>query len=105
LLFDPLTYRATTIPLVNVRWALEIAVETETIPQAAAPGVIELAGKLRFTERTHETLLQAASGSEFEPAMLTLIELMKSDVNGTDRKRLDALLLLRTMQESGSVIA
>ena len=105
LLFDPLTYRATTIPLVNVRWAVEIAVETKTIPKAAAGGVIELAGKLRFTERTHETLLQIACGSEFEPAMRTLIELMKADVHGTDRKRLDALLLLKTMQESRSVIA
>ena len=100
LLFDPVRYRPATIPLVNVRWSLEMAIEAAVIPEAAAAGLIDLARKVRFTERTYETLLEAASDSQFKEEMRTLVEFMNHEVLRTDRKRLDALLLLEAMRKS-----
>lgn len=100
LLFDPRSHRATTIPLVNVRWALQIAIEEGMIPGASESALIEFARTVRFADRTYESLLEATSGSSFNEEMQTLVEFMKKDPLRTDRKRLDALLLLKTMQES-----
>ena len=100
LLFDPVSRRATTIPLVNVRWSLQIATEEGLIPKESASTLIELARRVRFTDRTYESLLQASADSTFNKEMQTLVEFMKHDPLRTDRKRLDALLLLETMQTS-----
>jgi TfuA protein len=100
LLFDPLSHRPTTIPLVNLRWSLQIATEEGWIPPGSASALIELARTVRFTERTYERLQDVTSGSLFKEEMLTLVEFMKRDLERTDRKRLDALLLLETMQKS-----
>lgn len=100
LLFDPWSHRATTIPLVNVRWALQIAIEEGMIEGSSESALIEFGRAVRFTDRTYESLLKATSGSPFNEDMQTLIEFMKGDPLRTDRKRLDALLLLETMQTS-----
>jgi hypothetical protein len=100
LLFDPLSHRAITIPLVNVRWAVQIAIEEGMIPGSSESALIEFARTVRFADRTHESLLEATSGSPFNTEMRTLVEFMKKDPLRTDRKRLDALLLLETMQAS-----
>lgn len=100
LLFDPRSQRATTIPLVNVRWALQIATEEGMIPGSSATPLVEFARTVRFTDRTYKSLLEAASGSPFNEEMRTLVEFMKEDPLRTDRKRLDALLLLEAMQEA-----
>ena len=101
LLFDPRSRRATTIPLVNIRWTLHIASEEGMIPAASEAPLIECARAIRFTERTHESLLEGAVRSPFSGDMRTVVELMKEEPLRTDRKRLDALLLLSTMAESG----
>ena len=49
---------------------------------------------------SHEELLEAASGSAWHSEMRTLLEFMQRNPLRTDRKRLDALLLLEAMQES-----
>ena len=100
LLFDPVSRRATTIPLVNVRWSLQMATEEELIQKESAAMLVELARSVRFTDRTFESLLQASANSTFKEEMKTLVEFMKQDPLRTDRKRLDALLLLETMQAS-----
>jgi hypothetical protein len=53
-------------------------------------------------DRTYESLLQASANSAFNEEMQTLVEFMKDDPLRTDRKRLDALLLLETMRASTS---
>jgi len=100
LLFDPLSQRATTIPLVNIRWAVQIAIEEGIIPRSSELALIEFARTVRFTDRTYESLLEATSLSPFNDGMRTLVEFMKKDPLRTDRKRLDALQLLETMQAS-----
>src|SRR4030095_13696094 len=100
LLFDPVSRRATTIPLVNVRWSLQVATEERLIQKESAAMLVELARSVRFTDRTYESLLQASANSTFKEEMQTLVEFMKHNPLRTDRKRLDALLLLETMRAS-----
>ena len=99
LLFDPRSYRATTIPLVNVRWALQTAIEEGVLSGSSEAALLKLARTVRFTGRTYEGLLEAVSGSPFNTEMRTLVEFMKKDPKRSDRKRLDALLLLEAMRE------
>ena len=99
LLFDPRSYSATTIPLVNVRWALQTAIEEGVLSGSSEAALLKLARAVRFTGRTYEALLEAVSGSPFNTEMRTLVEFMKKDPLRSDRKRLDALLLLEAMRE------
>jgi hypothetical protein len=99
LLFDPRSYSATTIPLVNVRWALQTAIEEGVLSGSSEAALLKLARAVRFTGRTYEALLEAVSGSPFNTEMRTLVEFMKRDPLRSDRKRLDALLLLEAMRE------
>lgn len=52
LLFDPDGYGPLTVPLVNVRWALRLAVPAGAVPAAVAPDLLIAAGALHFDERT-----------------------------------------------------
>jgi TfuA protein len=100
LLFDPRNYRAMTIPLVNIRWALESAVPAGVISEAAGPLLLNSARSIRYNERTFAALLNAAADSEFISEMRAFVEFMKENPLQTDRKRLDALLLLDAMQSA-----
>ena len=95
LLFDPRNYRATTIPLVNIRWALQTAVSMGVLSESAVPLVLNSARSIRYTERTFAALLSA--GSEFSSEMRAFVEYMKENPLELDRKRLDALLLVDAM--------
>jgi hypothetical protein len=99
LLIDPRNYRARTIPLVNVRWALQLSIAEGLLPESSAAHLLRLAHAVRYTDRTYEGLLEAGSGSPFHTEMKTLLEFMKKNPERSDRKRLDALLLLEAMQE------
>ena len=94
LLFDPVSHRAMTIPLVNVRWSIEIAIEEGLISKGSEAAVIEVARSIRFSERTYKSLLNASSSEE----MRILVEFMKTNPKRTDRKLLDARLLLDAMR-------
>jgi len=97
LLFDPRNYRATTIPLVNIRWALQTAVSMGVLSESALPLVLNSARSIRYTERTFAALLSAAACSEFSSEMRAFVEYMKENPLELDRKRLDALLLVDAM--------
>src|SRR5215204_1686833 len=97
LLFDPRNYRATTIPLVNIRWALQTAVSMGVLSESAVPLVLNSARSIRYTERTFAALLSAAARSEFSSEMRAFVEYMKENPLQLDRKRLDALLLVDAM--------
>jgi len=100
LLFDPRNYRATTIPLVNIRWALQTAVLMGVLSESAVPLVLNSARSIRYTERTFAALLSAAARSEFSSEMRAFVEYMKENPLQLDRKRLDALLLVDAMHGS-----
>jgi len=97
LLFDPRNYRATTIALVNIRWALQTAVSMGVLSESAVPLVLNSARSIRYTERTFAALLSAAARSEFSSEMRAFVEYMKENPLQLDRKRLDALLLVDAM--------
>jgi len=94
LLFDPVSHRAMTIPLVNVRWSIEIAIGEGLISKVSEAALIEVARSIRFSERTYKSLLNASSSEEIR----ILVEFMKSNPQRTDRKLLDARLLLDAMR-------
>ena len=97
LLFDPRNYRAMTIPLVNIRWALQIAVSAEVISGSAESVVLDSARSIRYTERTFAALLNATAGSQCSSEMQAFVDFMRENPVQTDRKRLDALMLLDAM--------
>jgi len=100
LLFDSETHRAVTIPLVNVRWALRIAIQEGVISEPSEAPLVQFARSTRFTERTFQTLLESTGGSAFDEEMRSLIDFMKKNPLRIDRKRLDALFLLDAIRES-----
>ena len=97
LLFDPRNYRATTIPLVNIRWALQTALSAGVLPESAEPLLLNVARSIRYTERTYAALLDAAARSQFSSEMQAFVDFMNENPFQVDRKRLDALLLLDAM--------
>jgi hypothetical protein len=99
LLIDPRNYRATTIPLVNIRWALQIAIAEGLLPESSEAALLKLARTVRYTSRTYEGIMEAVSHSPFNTEMRILLEFIKNNPQCCDRKRLDALLLLEAMQE------
>ncbi|MGH9883390.1 MAG: hypothetical protein ACRD6N_18295, partial [Pyrinomonadaceae bacterium] len=50
-----------------------------------------------------DALLEAVSGSPVNSEMLTLLEFIEKNPLRSDRKRLDALMLLEAMQEGNPV--
>lgn len=98
LLFDPQTYRATTIPLVNIRWALQTAVSSGVLLESAGPLLLNSARSIRYTERTFAALLNVAARSELSSEMRAFVDFMKANPLRIDRKRLDALMLLDAMK-------
>lgn len=94
LVFDPCSGRPLSIPLVNVRWAIELAGIGEAQP------LLEIAHAVSYVERTAKALLAAAQDGRYAAAMRHLVDFMNSNPVQCDRKRLDALLLLECLCHS-----
>lgn len=94
LLYDPRSGRAMSLPLVNVRWAAELAALDH------APELVEIARSVPFAERTAETMLAAAKNSKHYADMEKLMNFMTNNPLRCDRKRLDALHLLECLCHS-----
>jgi|SRR5215813_2712622 len=104
LIFDPRNCRATTIPLVNIRWTLQTAISAGFLTEACETGILDLARTIRYADRTFAALLESASGSPFRSKMERLVEYMRENPIQSDRKRLDAILLLAAMRDSNASI-
>ena len=100
LLFNPHDLRPMTIPLVNIRWSLQLAVEEGLLAPAAVPVLLDAARSIGFKMRDADGLLQAVSGAAGEQPMQRLVDFMHRHPLRTDRKRLDALMLLDAMKQS-----
>ena len=89
LLFDPRDLRAITIPLVNIRWALQPAIEEGVLSGSAEAALLELAHSVRFKVRSHEELLEAVSGSpwgsEIDAARIHATESVAHEQKATRR--------------------
>lgn len=91
-------YRSLSEAMVNIRATLRAAEERSVIP-AAARAQLEAAAKgLFYPERCYPVLLRRAAGEGVSPAH---VEALRAFLPGgrVDRKRLDALDLLRVMKD------
>lgn len=88
-LFEEETYRALTVPLVNVRYAVGRLVRTGTLAPRAGDDIVAAAQMLHFTDRTYEAIFDAPSLAAKADAGETIALLRRFDL-----KREDAQLLL-----------
>jgi len=89
LVFDPERLVPLTIPLVNVRYAVDRLAQSGTITTAVGQRIISAAKHLHYTARTYPHILKEAGLSDKEDAA-DLLNLL----NSFDLKRDDARLLL-----------
>lgn len=94
LIFDSEKLVPLTVPLVNVRYAVERLHQSGTINSSVSARILEAAQKLHFTERTYRRILQAADLGNKADAE-DLLNLLKS----FDLKRDDARLLLERLAQ------
>jgi hypothetical protein len=97
LLFNPWSGEAVTLPLVSFRWSLALAKAEGRVPAAAEPDLLAAARRVRYTERTLDSLRAAARHQPWEEPMRALLDWMESEPLHADRKRLDALQLLERL--------
>ncbi len=92
LLFNPDTFSPLTVPLVNVRYAVDRLQKSQTITSSVGQRILDTARKLHFSERTYKLILQEAGLSDKAdtPDLLHLL-------NYFDLKRDDARLLLERL--------
>jgi hypothetical protein len=86
LLYDPVTYRACSEPLVNLRCALNLAVQRNVVGRLKADEILSRLMEIYFPYRTHWTVKLLCP--ELEDFMRSL---------PSNQKRDDALLLLKTI--------
>ena len=89
LLFDPWTWEPQTIPLVNLRWTTELAVERGIVDASEGPDVVAILGAINYRERSMGEMHAATRRAGAEPAAKVL-QLLESEPLACDRKRLDA---------------
>jgi hypothetical protein len=99
LVFNPQDLRAITMPLVTIRWSLQLAVEEGVLAPSAAPALLDAARNIGFKMRDADELLHAVAESACKEDMRSLLAFMHRHPLRTDRKRLDALLLLEAMNQ------
>nr|WP_272918586.1 YcaO-like family protein [Streptomyces sp. HUCO-GS316] len=88
-LFEEDTYRTLTVPLVNVRYAVERLVRTGTLAPRTGDDIVLAAQALHYTDRTYEAIFDAPSLAAKADAEETIALLRRFDL-----KREDAQLLL-----------
>jgi hypothetical protein len=99
LLFDPLSSYAVTVPLVNVRWSLELAVKAGAVDVVARDQLLAIAKNISFRERTYNALIAAASQRRLRCEAENLADFVAVRPLECDRKRLDALMLLDVLKK------
>lgn len=87
--YDPVTYRATSAPLVNIRFALQNAVDQGLIEPSRVAEVIRAVKGMYFPDRSYRLVAQLC------PELTTLF-----GDSAPDQKAEDALLLLRTLAKA-----
>ncbi|MGZ3509482.1 MAG: TfuA-like protein [Vulcanimicrobiaceae bacterium] len=88
-LVDPRTQVALTVPLVNVRHVMRLAVRRGFLAPAQAEHVVERARSIYYMERTWDDVLDAVPG----PAREAVATIARSTI--ADLKRLDARFAVR----------
>lgn len=87
-----------SVPLVNVRAALEQAQAAAVLEGHEAAGLLELARGLFFAERSWQRILDAAPAQGLAPGRVTALQTWLQ-AHRVDRKRDDARMLLQVMAQ------
>jgi TfuA protein len=96
LVFNPLSRRALTIPMVNIDWLCLLAMARKVLDHDAARLIRTLAASVPWRERDETALLQAARESGQRQVLEQLWRFAAAVPPGIrDRKRRDAELMLR----------
>lgn len=98
LIFDPVSYKPLSTPLVNIRWTCSILTSLNIIDDYEADAIVESAKVLHYTDRSIPALKKML-GVRFRRAANELEDIFYSDPSGCDRKAQDALLLIKAMEE------
>ncbi len=75
-LVDPDSYRALSVPMVNVRFAVERLVRTGTVGAADGAEIIDAALRLHYTERTYRNIIAGSrlAGNRDSADLIALLE-------------------------------
>jgi hypothetical protein len=98
LLFDPASYRALTVPLVNVRYSLLRATEDGLLTDVTAGVLLSRAKAIHYTELNYPSLLR--SSSDVLPLGLTARS-FTTYLESFDLKQQDALACLGEVRRAG----
>jgi hypothetical protein len=94
--FDGESRRALSEPMVNIRIALQAAVDAGVIPQETGDHVTALAKSLYFPDRTYARVMQAAGG-HLDGAEHAALAAYLAGGSVPDQKRADALELIEVV--------
>lgn len=96
--FDPDTMEALSVPLVNVRATLELAVEKGAVTRETSEAILEAAKKLFYPDRNYRNIVEdcVKKGIIDTSEKEVILALFKQ--HEVDLKRLDALLVLETIK-------
>jgi len=92
LLFDPCMFKPLTVPLVNLRYAVDRLVRSATLSRDAGNALVESSARLHYTQRTYEAIFQNSSLAHNHD-IKDIIRLLRN----FDLKREDAQFLLETL--------
>jgi ribosomal protein S12 methylthiotransferase accessory factor len=96
LTFDPdANYRALTVPLVNLRWAVEHADTDLALTPADAIEFLGIAGAIDYRERSWRRLLRASAGAS--APIQAFLAWAAQHPEAVDRKRMDAQELMHAV--------
>ncbi len=105
LIFNPYTLKPMSEPRVNMRWALECAVEKKILTKAEALKILELALQIHFQELTYESLKQLGKENSCLKIISKLVDFVSNDRSAFDRKRLDAIELLTILNKQNEELS
>lgn len=95
--FDPDSLQALSEPMVNIRVAIEAAVQAGVLPAATGGQVAAVAKALYFPNRRYPMILQAVRGEIGESERIALADFLSTS-EVPDQKRTDALELIEGMR-------
>lgn len=99
LMYDPTSKRACTLPLVNLRWLLGLAVSKRVIERAAAEHALNVLMEIPYQDRSWRSSFKAIADECGVQTRVSFERFVSSlPTNRRDRKSLDAETALRLIE-------
>ncbi len=100
--YDPDSLKPMCVPMVNIRVAINAAVERDVVSAQTAALAITVAKNLYFPDRTYEMVLHLLTGQAPEAELQRLRAFLSNDASSgaPDAKREDAVALLTAIRDA-----